>query len=60
SVVAFPKDDDGETLVGLQARRQAVTNPLNTFFATKRLIGRRFEDPDVAEDVKLVPYHIVE
>jgi len=57
SIVAFTEDD--ERLVGLPAKRQAVTNPLNTFFAIKRLIGRRFEDPMVAKDKGLVPYEIV-
>ena len=57
SVVAFT--DDGEKLVGLPAKRQAVTNPLNTFFAIKRLIGRRYDDPLVEKDKKLVPYKIV-
>ncbi|MCC0055409.1 MAG: molecular chaperone DnaK [Rhodobiaceae bacterium] len=57
SVVAFT--DDGERLTGQPAKRQAVTNPENTFFAVKRLIGRRYEDPTVAKDKKLVPYHIV-
>ncbi|MFP3921349.1 MAG: molecular chaperone DnaK [Dichotomicrobium sp.] len=57
SMVAFT--EDGETLVGVPAKRQAVTNPENTFFAIKRLIGRRFEDPTVAKDQKLVPYQIV-
>jgi molecular chaperone DnaK len=57
SIVAFTKDD--ETLVGMPAKRQAVTNPENTFFAIKRLIGRRMEDPMVAKDKKLVPYNIV-
>ena len=51
--------DDGEVLVGLPAKRQAVTNPENTLFAIKRLIGRRWEDPTVAKDQKLVPYKIV-
>jgi molecular chaperone DnaK len=58
SIVAFT--EDGEKLVGLPAKRQAVTNPLNTLFAIKRLIGRRFDDPMVAKDTKLVPYQIVE
>ncbi|KAG8236812.1 hypothetical protein J437_LFUL014078 [Ladona fulva] len=49
SVVAFTKD--GERLVGMPARRQAVTNTQNTFYATKRLIGRRFEDPEVKKDM---------
>ncbi len=57
SIVAF--NDDGERLVGLPAKRQAVTNPENTFFAIKRLIGRRYEDPMVEKDKKLVPYQIV-
>ncbi len=57
SMVAF--NDDGERLVGLPAKRQAVTNPENTLFAIKRLIGRRFDDPTVAKDQKLVPYKIV-
>ena len=57
SIVAFTEDD--ERLVGLPAKRQAVTNPLNTFFAIKRLIGRRFDDPMVAKDKGLVPYDIV-
>jgi molecular chaperone DnaK len=57
SMVAFT--DDGERLVGLPAKRQAVTNPENTFFAIKRLIGRRYEDPTVEKDKKLVPYKIV-
>ena len=57
SIVAFASDD--ERLVGLPAKRQAVTNPTNTFFAIKRLIGRRFDDPDVEKDKKLVPFKIV-
>ena len=57
SMVAFT--DDGEIIVGLPAKRQAVTNPENTFFAIKRLIGRRYEDPMVEKDKKLVPYQIV-
>ncbi len=57
SVVAFT--DDGERLVGLPAKRQAVTNPQNTFFAIKRLIGRRYDDPMVEKDKGLVPYNIV-
>ena len=52
SIVAFTAD--GETLVGQPAKRQGVTNPENTFFAIKRLIGRRFDDPMVAKDKKLV------
>jgi molecular chaperone DnaK len=57
SMVAFT--DDGEVIVGLPAKRQGVTNPENTFFAIKRLIGRRYEDPMVEKDKKLVPYKIV-
>ncbi len=57
SIVAF--NAEGETLVGQPAKRQGVTNPENTFFAIKRLIGRRMEDPMVAKDKKLVPYSIV-
>jgi molecular chaperone DnaK len=57
SIVAF--NTEGETLVGQPAKRQGVTNPENTFFAIKRLIGRRMEDPMVAKDKKLVPYAIV-
>jgi molecular chaperone DnaK len=57
SIVAFT--EDGEKLVGLPAKRQAVTNPVNTFFAIKRLIGRRYDDPMVEKDKKLVPYKIV-
>jgi molecular chaperone DnaK len=57
SMVAFTSD--GEIIVGLPAKRQAVTNPENTFFAIKRLIGRRWDDPMVEKDKKLVPYKIV-
>ncbi|KAK7870364.1 hypothetical protein R5R35_000537 [Gryllus longicercus] len=57
SVVAFSKD--GERLVGMPAKRQAVTNSANTFYATKRLIGRRFEDAEVKKDIKTVSYKIV-
>ncbi len=57
SYVAFTKDD--EVLVGQSAKRQAVTNPHNTFYAVKRLIGRRFEDHVVQKDVDMVPYKIV-
>ncbi|PWE56199.1 molecular chaperone DnaK [Metarhizobium album] len=57
SMVAF--SDDGERLVGQPAKRQAVTNPTNTLFAVKRLIGRRYEDPTVEKDKKLVPFNIV-
>jgi molecular chaperone DnaK len=51
--------DDGERLIGQPAKRQAVTNPTNTFFAIKRLIGRNFDDPVVAKDKGMVPYEIV-
>ena len=57
SIVAFTKDD--QVLVGQSAKRQAVTNPENTLFAIKRLIGRRFEDDVVQRDIKMVPYTIV-
>jgi len=57
SIVAFT--EDGERLVGLPAKRQAVTNPTNTLFAIKRLVGRRMDDPMVEKDKKLVPYQIV-
>jgi molecular chaperone DnaK len=57
SMVAFT--ESGERLVGQAAKRQAVTNPENTFFAIKRLIGRRFTDPMVSKDVDLVPYKII-
>lgn len=57
SVVAFT--EDGERLVGIPAKRQAVTNPENTLFAIKRLIGRRFDDPATQKDLKNVPYKIV-
>ncbi len=58
SIVAFT-DEGAEKLVGIAAKRQGVTNPENTFFAIKRLIGRRHDDPTVAKDQKLVPYKIV-
>ena len=57
SVVAFP-EDGGEVLVGQTAKRQAVTNPKNTIYAAKRLIGRRFDEPEVKKDRELVPYAI--
>ena len=57
SIVAFTKD--AETLVGMPAKRQAVTNPENTLFAIKRLIGRKFSDKVVQKDAKMVPYKIV-
>jgi molecular chaperone DnaK len=57
SIVAFTKDD--EVLVGQSAKRQAVTNPHNTLYAIKRLIGRKYDDPVVKKDVDMVPYKIV-
>ncbi|MBK6287572.1 MAG: molecular chaperone DnaK [Gammaproteobacteria bacterium] len=57
SVVAY--SDDGEVLVGQSAKRQAVTNPKNTLYAIKRLVGRRFQDDVVQKDIKMVPYNIV-
>merc|ERR1719517_65025 len=57
SIVAMT--NDGQRLVGIPAKRQAVTNPENTIFATKRLIGRRFEDEATQKDMKQLPYKIV-
>jgi molecular chaperone DnaK len=57
SIVAFTKDD--EVLVGQSAKRQAVTNPHNTLYAIKRLIGRKYDDSVVQKDVGMVPYHII-
>ncbi len=57
SIIAFSEED--EVLVGQSAKRQAVTNPENTFYAVKRLIGRRFEEDAVQKDIKLVPYKII-
>ncbi|WP_414830480.1 molecular chaperone DnaK [Alteromonas sp. H39] len=57
SIIAYT--NDGETLVGQSAKRQAVTNPTNTLFAIKRLIGRRFEDKEVQRDIDIMPYKIV-
>src|SRR6056300_1207585 len=57
SIIAYT--EDGETLVGQPAKRQAVTNPDNTLFAIKRLIGRQFDDAVVQKDIKMVPYKIV-
>lgn len=57
SIVALT--EDGERLVGMPAKRQAVTNPENTFFAIKRLIGRRFDSPEVKKDIDLVAYNII-
>ena len=56
SIVAY--QEDGEVLVGAPAKRQAVTNPRNTIYAVKRLIGRRFEEPEVQKDIHLMPYEI--
>ena len=58
SVIAYPKDSE-EILVGQPAKRQAVTNPENTLYAIKRLIGRRFEEDEVQKDIDLVPYKII-
>lgn len=58
SIIAYT--DDGETLVGQPAKRQSVTNPQNTLFAIKRLIGRQYKDDVVQKDIKMVPYSIVE
>ena len=57
SMVAFT--DDGQVLVGQPAKRQSITNPENTIYAIKRLIGRRYDDPITAKDKEMVPYHIV-
>ncbi len=57
SIIAYT--DDGETLVGQPAKRQAVTNPKNTLYAIKRLIGRRYEDEEVQRDIKIMPFDIV-
>ena len=57
SIVAY--SEDGEILVGASAKRQAVTNPKNTIFAAKRLIGRRFDEEMVQKDIKMVPYSII-
>jgi molecular chaperone DnaK len=58
SIIAYTADN--EILVGQSAKRQAVTNPTNTLFAVKRLIGRRFKDDVVQKDISMVPYKIVE
>ncbi|SFN18719.1 molecular chaperone DnaK [Izhakiella capsodis] len=58
SIIAYTQD--GETLVGQPAKRQAVTNPQNTLFAIKRLIGRRFQDEEVQRDIKIMPYKITQ
>ena len=57
SIVAYA--DDGEILCGASAKRQAVTNPKNTLYAVKRLIGRRFEEKEVQKDIDLMPFSIV-
>ena len=57
SVVGFT--DEGERLVGMAAKRQGVTNPSDTLFAIKRLIGRTYDDPTTQKDMKMVPYDIV-
>src|ERR1700719_4334756 len=57
SMVAFT--DDGQVLVGQPAKRQSITNPENTIYAIKRLIGRRYDDPITKKDMEMVPYHIV-
>jgi molecular chaperone DnaK len=57
SVVAF--QEDGTRIVGIAAKRQSVTNPINTFYATKRLIGRRFDDPETQRDIKHLSYKVV-
>src|ERR671928_1065214 len=57
SVVAYT--EDGEILVGAPAKRQAITNPKNTLYAVKRLIGRKFEEKEVQKDLDLMPYKIV-
>lgn len=57
SIIAYTQD--GETLVGQPAKRQAVTNPQNTLFAIKRLIGRRFQDEEVQRDVSIMPFKLL-
>lgn len=57
SIVAY--QEDGEVLVGASAKRQAVTNPKNTLYAIKRLIGRKFDEKEVQKDIDLMPYQIV-
>ena len=58
SVVAVTKS--GERLVGIAAKRQQITNPKNTIFSIKRLIGRRYSDPEVQKDIKILPYEVRE
>src|SRR5258707_10392175 len=57
SVIAY--QEDGEILVGAPAKRQAVTNPKNTLYAVKRLIGRKFDEKEVQKDIGMMPYQIV-
>jgi len=57
SIIAY--QEDGEILVGAPAKRQAVTNPKNTLFAVKRLIGRKFDEKEVQKDIGLMPYEIM-
>lgn len=57
SIIAYT--DDGEILVGQPAKRQSITNPKNTLYAIKRLIGRRYEDEEVQRDIKIMPFDIV-
>jgi len=57
SIIAY--QEDGEILVGAPAKRQAVTNPKNTIYASKRLIGRKFDEKEVQKDIGLMPYQIV-
>ena len=57
SIIAY--QEDGEVLVGASAKRQAVTNPKNTVYASKRLIGRKFAEKEVQKDIELMPYSIV-
>ena len=57
SIIAY--QEDGEILVGASAKRQAVTNPRNTLYAVKRLIGRKFDDVEVQRDLKWLPYDVV-
>ena len=56
SIIAY--QEDGEIIVGASAKRQAVTNPVNTLYAVKRLIGRKFDEKEVQKDIKLMPYTI--
>ena len=58
SIIAYV--EDGEVLVGAPAKRQSVTNPKNTIYAVKRLMGRKFTDPEVQKDIGLMPYAIIQ